>query len=94
MPNTAGARKRLRQSKVRRDRNRSVRTAVRTQIKKVREAVASGDIAKAETEFLLATKRLDRAGAKNVFHSNTTSRYKSRLSHLIKKAKDAATSVS
>ncbi|MCA9197785.1 MAG: 30S ribosomal protein S20 [Pirellulaceae bacterium] len=90
MPNTAGARKRLRQSKVRRDRNRSVKTAVRTQIKKVREAVAAGDVGKAETEFVLAAKQLDRAGSHRVMHPNTTSRYKSRLSQLIRKAKQAS----
>ena len=59
MPNTASAKKRLRQNVVRRDRNRAVKTAVRSQIKKVREAVESGEIEKAEEEFRLAAKRLD-----------------------------------
>ncbi len=87
MPNTASAKKRLRQNVVRRDRNRAVKTAVRSQIKKVREAVESGEIEKAEEEFRLAAKRLDRAGSKNIIDPKATSRYKSRLQRLIKKAK-------
>ena len=87
MPNTASAKKRLRQTQTRRLRNRSIKSAVRTQMKKVRQAVASGDLDKAQTEFRLAAQKLDRAGAANILHRNTTSRYKSRLHSLIRKAK-------
>ena len=87
MPNTASAKKRLRQNVVRRDRNRAVKTAVRSQMKQGREAVESGEIEKAEEEFRLAAKRLDRAGSKNIIDPKATSRYKSRLQRLIKKAK-------
>ena len=87
MPNTPSAKKRLRQNEVRRERNRSVKSAVRSQVKKVHTAIAAGDIAKAEEEFRLAAKRLDRAGAARIMHPNASSRYKSRLQHLIKKAK-------
>ncbi len=87
MPNTPSAKKRLRQSVVRRERNRRVKSAVRTQIKKVLMALKEGDVAKAETEFQVAAKRLDRAGAARVLHPNTTSRYKSRLQRRIRKAK-------
>ncbi|MEZ6091727.1 MAG: 30S ribosomal protein S20 [Pirellulaceae bacterium] len=87
MPNSEGAKKRLRQSIIRRDRNKSIKTAVRTQIRKVREAVSSGDISAAEEQFKLAAKRLDRAGSKKIIHPNTAARTKSRLQHLIKTAK-------
>jgi small subunit ribosomal protein S20 len=87
MPNTTSAKKRLRQNEVRRERNRSIKSAVRSQIKKVQAAVASGEITKAEEEFRIAAKRLDRAGAARVIHPNAGSRYKSRLQRLIKKAK-------
>jgi small subunit ribosomal protein S20 len=87
MPNNATAKKRLRQSIVRRGRNRSVKSAVRSQIRQVDEAIAAGDIAKAEQEFVIAAKRLDRAGAAKVFHPNTAARYKSRLAQRVKKAK-------
>lgn len=87
MPNNASASKRLRQNEVLRLRNRSIKSAVRTQIKKVRQAVAAGDIETAETEYKLAAKKLDKAGAKRVFHPNTSARYKSRLQKAIKTAK-------
>lgn len=87
MPTTKSAKKRHRQSLERRAVNRSTKSAMKTQIKKVREAVAAGDLAKAETEFRLATKKLDRAGAKNVIHKNVAARTKSRLSSFIKGAK-------
>lgn len=87
MPNTASAKKRLRQNERRRMANRAVRSAMRGQLRKVREAVKAGEIEKAETEFRLAAKRLDKAGAKGIIHRNTASRTKSRLQHLIKTAK-------
>jgi small subunit ribosomal protein S20 len=89
MPTTKSAKKRLRQSLERRAKNRSVRSSVKTQVRKVREAVAAGDLAKAETELRLASKKLDRAGSKRVIHANAAARTKSRLQHLIKVAKTA-----
>ena len=90
MPNTTSAKKRLRQNEMLRSRNRSIRSSVRTQIKKVREAVTEGDLAKAEDEYKVAAKKLDKAGARRIFHPNATARYKSRLQTLIKAAKSAA----
>lgn len=87
MPNTASAKKRLRQNEILRLRNRSIKSSVRTQMKKVRMAVKAGEIEKAEEEFRLAAKKLDKAGARRVLHPNTSSRYKSRLQRLIKAAK-------
>jgi len=89
MPNTISAKKRLRQNVVRRDRNRAVRSAMRTQIRKVREAVKAGEIEKAEGEFKLAAQKLDKAAAGNVIHKNTAARLKSRLSSHVTKAKAA-----
>ncbi len=87
MPNSRSASKRLRQNEVRRLRNKAVKSAMRSQLKKVRQAVEAGDVAKAEDEFKLAAKRLDRAGSKNLIHPNAAARTKSRLQNLIKKAK-------
>jgi small subunit ribosomal protein S20 len=87
MPTTKSAKKRLRQSLERRTQNRAAKSAVKTQVRKVREAVKAGDLAKAETELRLAAKRLDRAGVKRVIHPNAASRTKSRLAHLIRAAK-------
>ena len=89
MPNTKSAKKRLRQTETRRARNKALKSAVRRQMRKVRDAVKGGEIEKAEDEFRLAAKKLDRAGASRIMHPNTTARYKSRLQHLIKKSKSA-----
>lgn len=89
MPNTKSAAKRLRQNMSRRAQNRSLRRAVRTQVRKVREAIKDGDSDRAEAEFRLAAKRLDRAGARNLIHRNAAARLKSRLSAHIKTVKQA-----
>lgn len=59
---------------------------MRTQVRRVREAVQAGDTEKAQAEFRIATKRLDRAAGKNLIHKNAAARTKSRLSQLIKAA--------
>ena len=89
MPNTKSAKKRLRQNSVRRARNRSVKSAVKTQMKKVREAVTAGNLEEAETAFRMASKRLDQAAAHKIIHTNSAARHKARLSHLLKVAKDS-----
>jgi len=90
MPTTKSAKKRLRQSLEKRARNRAAKSRIKTQIRKLRKAVASGDLAAAETEFRVAAKLLDRAGTKRVIHANAASRTKSRLSALVKAAKEKA----
>lgn len=89
MPNSASAKKRLRQNEAHRLRNRSARSAVRTQVKKVRAAIAEGDLATSEAEFQKAVKRLDQAASKNLLHDNAAARTKSRLSKAIKELKAA-----
>jgi len=64
-----------------------MKRAVRSQCRKVREAVDAGDPQRAEAELRLAAKRLDRAGAKNTIHRNAAARIKSRLSAKIKALK-------
>ena len=90
MPNTASAKKRLRQNTVRRERNRAIKSTVRTQIKKVLTAVKAGNVEQAEQEYRKAAKGLDRAGARRVIHPNATSRYKARLQRAIKRIKQSA----
>lgn len=91
MPHTKSAKRRHRQSLERRAKNRAVKSAIKTQIRKVRQAVATGDIAKAESEARLAAKKLDHAGVKRVIHPNAAARTKSRLAHLISAAKSKVT---
>ncbi len=84
MPTSVSAKKRLRQNITRRGRNRSTRQTLRTQCRKVREAIEAGDGQQAETEFKQATKKLDRAVAGNILHKNAAARLKSRMSAKIK----------
>lgn len=84
MPNTSTAKKRLRQNDKRRLRNRARRSTLRTQLRKVREAVAAGNADAAAEQFRLAVKRLDQAAAARLIHRNAASRLKSRLSARIK----------
>lgn len=89
MPNTASAKKRLRQDKIRQAHNRSIKSAVKTHVKKVTQAIESGDVAAAEAAFPAAAKRLDKAGAQNIIHKNAAARTKSRLQKAIVKAKSS-----
>lgn len=86
MPNTASAKKRLRQNEKLRIHNKARKSAVRTQIRKVREAVQAGNGEVAQTELRIAQKKLDQAAAKNVIHKNAAARTKSRLVALVKSA--------
>lgn len=90
MPQTKSAAKRLRQDVARQERNRATKRAIRTQIRKVRDAITAGDAGLAQTEFRAAVVKLDRAAASKVIHRNAAARTKSRLSASIKKLKLAA----
>jgi small subunit ribosomal protein S20 len=87
MPNSKSAKKRLRQNVTRQGRNLSAKREVRSQLRKVHEAVDAGNVELAETEFRLAVKKLDRAGADKIIHRNAAARLKSRLSAKIKAVK-------
>jgi small subunit ribosomal protein S20 len=89
MPNTKSAKKRLRQNTTRKEHNLAIKRSMRTQLRKVREAVKAGDVELATTEFKAATKKLDRAGAQNIIHRNAAARLKSRMSAKIKAMKEA-----
>jgi small subunit ribosomal protein S20 len=89
MPNTKSAKKQLRQDEERRARNRSLRSELRTQCRKVREAIKTANVGQAEAEFRVAAKKLDRAGVRNIIHRNAAARLKSRMSAKIKALKQA-----
>ena len=92
MPNIKSAKKRLKQSKVRRDRNRALRTVIRNRCKKFLKTVSTGEVKDAETSFVDAVRVLDKMGAKRIIHKNVAARKKSRLSARLKKMKAAAAS--
>ena len=87
MPNTHSAKKRMRQDEVRRVRNRAVKSTIKTQVRKVREAVTAGKLDEADTEYRLMAKRVDKAAAHGVIHANAAGRMKSRISAALHKAK-------
>jgi small subunit ribosomal protein S20 len=89
MPTTSSAKKRHRQSLEKRAVNRATKSSIKTQVRKVRDAITAGDHAQADAEFRVAAKKLDRAGSKRVIHPNAAARTKSRLQHLMKVAKEA-----
>jgi small subunit ribosomal protein S20 len=84
MANTAQARKRARQAVERRSHNMSLRSELRTAIKKVRKAVATGDKAAAQTVFKESQCVIDSIADKRIIHKNAAARHKSRLSAAIK----------
>lgn len=84
MANSAGSKKRARQAEKRRQHNASLRSMVRTYIKKVIAAINSGDQAAAQEAFKVAQPILDSSVNKGIFHKNKIARTKSRLSARIK----------
>ena len=84
MATTVSSKKRIRQNKTRNLRNKSRKTAAKTQIKKVLDAVSSGDSAKAQSELKTAYKLLDKCGRHNSYHPNKAARMKSGLAKKVK----------
>ena len=67
------------------EKNKSVRSSVKTAIKKVHEAVASGDKAVATSNLQAANRELDRASSKGVIHKNQAANRKSGLASSVAK---------
>ncbi|MGB6105129.1 MAG: 30S ribosomal protein S20 [Pusillimonas sp.] len=84
MANTAQARKRARQSVERNKHNASLRSMLRTSIKRVRQAIDAGDKAVAAEVFQKTTSIIDRVADKNIIHKNKAARHKSRLAAAVK----------
>jgi small subunit ribosomal protein S20 len=84
MANHASARKRIRQTERRTERNRARKSRMRTFVKKVEAAIASGDRTAAAEALRVAQPELQRAATKGVVHRNAVARKLSRLSARIK----------
>lgn len=84
MANSAQARKRARQSVQRNKHNASLRSMLRTSIKRVRQAIDAGDKAVAAEVLRKATSTIDRIADKNIIHKNKAARHKSRLAAAVK----------
>ena len=84
MANTASAKKAVRKIERRTAVNRSRRSQMRTFVRKVEEAIASGDPAAADAALRNAAPLMMRAAQKGIVHKNTASRKVSRLSKRVK----------
>ena len=84
MANTASARKRIRQTAKRTERNHARKSRMRTFIKKVESAIAGGDKSAAAEALRAAQPEMQRAASKGVIHANTVGRKLSRLSARVK----------
>ncbi len=83
MANSLGAAKRHRQSLKARERNRSIRSSVRTSIKAFESAVEAKDKALAEERYRHFVKLIDTALGKGLYHKNMVARKKSRLHRVL-----------
>ena len=80
MANHFSALKRARQTTKRTATNRANTSQLRSALREIRETIAKGDKAAAETSYRATVSALDKAIQKGVLHKNTAARYKSRLS--------------
>ena len=80
MANIKSAKKRVLVSQTRADRNKAIRSRVKTYVKKVRAAIESGDKTAAQTALKSAVSEISKAETKGVYHANNASRKVSRLS--------------
>ena len=80
MANHASALKRVRETHARTLRNRATTSQLRTAVKKLRGAIATGDAGAARELYLPTMARIDKSVQKGVLHRNAADRYKSHLS--------------
>ena len=85
MANTAQSKKRARQNERRSAVNKSRRSRIRTFLRKVEEAISSGDKKEASVALTAVQPELMRGVTKGIFHKNTVARKMSRLSTRVKK---------
>lgn len=79
MANSASARKRIKQNERNRRRNRTRKSAIKTETRKFLDAVDSGETQVARDALSTVQKTLDQVAAKGTLHKNTAARRKSRL---------------
>ena len=77
MANIKSQIKRNRQNEAARERNKSVRSALKTAVRRFHEAVEAGDAEKAKTMAADASRKLDKAASKGVIHQNQAANRKS-----------------
>ena len=83
MANIKSAKKRVIVAQKRADRNKAVKSQVKTDVKKVTAAIEANDKAAAQTALLAAISEINKAGSKGVYHKNTCARKVSRLTKAV-----------
>lgn len=83
MAHHASAQKHMRQSLKRRARNRSNMSTLKTQVAKLRAAIAAGDASSARQLLPKTVSSIDRASKKGILHDNSAARHKSRLTRKV-----------
>jgi small subunit ribosomal protein S20 len=86
MANIKSAKKRIAVIAKKQMRNKMIKSATKTAIKKMNLAVAAGEKEKIQTAFIGAVSAIDKAASKGVYHKNTASRKKSQLAKLLNKS--------
>ena len=85
MANIKQQQKRVLTNEKRRQRNKDVRSAVRTEIRKFNESIEAGDKTAAEEQLRVASRKLDKAVTKGVFHRNNAANKKSNMAKALNK---------
>jgi small subunit ribosomal protein S20 len=75
--------KRIRTNELARQRNKAVKSALKTSVRRVRTAIDSGDKTVAQTELAAANRDLDKAATKGVIHANQAANRKSALAQQV-----------
>ena len=83
MANIKSAKKRILVNRTKADRNKAIKSGVKTAIKKVYAVIATGDKEAAKAELIAATKTIEMAASKGVYHKNNVARKVSRLSKAV-----------
>ncbi len=85
MANIKSAKKRILVNRTKAERNKAIKSGVKTAVKKVNAAIEAGDKAAAAEALVAATTTIDKAATKGVYHKNTASRKVSRLAQAVNK---------
>lgn len=83
MANIKSAKKRILVNRTKAERNKAIRSSVKTAIKKVRVAIEAKDKDAAQAALLAATATIDKAATKGVYHKNNASKKVSRLAKAV-----------
>ena len=86
MPNIKSAKKRVEIASIRRVRNMSTKSAIKTAVKKFEVLLAKGSVEDAQASLRKVVRFLDKAAVKGIMHKNTAARKKSRLTKSLNQA--------